>query len=140
MRLLSVMIILACCNDFANSDDTFVPVKNQDINSMEDSNVKRYLKGSTTSVTASNFEERVPHVDATDFKIAEKLTTSEKLKSITATESEVNKVKIVVLKDPATEYTKLEALKIVAKAQVKPVAIIAAVAIVGGYVVYLVKD
>ena len=37
------------------------------------------------------------------------------------------------------EYTKREAWKIIAKGQVKPIAIIAAISLVGGYIAYLVK-
>ncbi|CAI5723116.1 hypothetical protein KXD40_000559 [Peronospora effusa] len=136
MSRLLVVFILTCCYSHATSD-SIVPIKKQEMGVTNRSNVKCFLRGSKTIVNkVEEVEERgSPVASITELEtLLKKVVSPERFNTIMAKK----KVKLENAK-VEKEYTKLEAWKIIAKGQVKPVVIIAAISLLGGYLAYLVK-
>lgn len=137
--LVVVFIIAACCCSLADADG-IIMVKNLATDSnrvvTNDGNVKRrYLKGSKTTAE----DEERGFLGITNLKtLLEKVPYLDKLKSLVRKNPELGKAKVVAVKGP-TEYSKRQAALAIVKGQLKPMAIIAALALAGGYIAYLVK-
>ncbi|CAI5715554.1 unnamed protein product [Peronospora destructor] len=140
MSLLLVVFILACCDSHATTNsDGIVPVKKQETGFTTSGNVNRYLRGSKTiGNKAEEVEERgSPIASITELEtLLKKVVSPERFNTIMGKNPELENVKVVTVKK---EYTKLDGWKAIAKGQVKPVAIIAAISLAGGYLAYLVK-
>ena len=98
--------------------------------------MNRYLRGSSKTIV-NKAEERASLVSSvTELEaLLKKVVSPERFTTIMGKKPELEKVEPV----KEQEYTKREAWKIIAKGQVKPIAIIAAISLVGGYIAYLVK-
>ena len=97
--------------------------------------MNRYLRGSSKTIV-NKAEERASLVSSvTELEaLLKKVVSPERFTTIMGKKPEA---KVEPVKEQ--EYTKREAWKIIAKGQVKPIAIIAAISLVGGYIAYLVK-
>ncbi|CAI5708396.1 unnamed protein product [Hyaloperonospora brassicae] len=166
MRLVLVVYALTlCCCSFGRAYG-IVPVAEQEsgpeIAGMSTGNAVHFLKGSEKEIKAeAEDEERALNPDhivkletaservpfATNFKqfvnkhfqFGDGKSVANAAKAATGdAKTGTDQAKAVAAEAPK-EFTKLEAWKIIMKGQVKPLTIIAAIALAGGYVVYLVK-
>uniref|UniRef100_A0AAV1TYR2 Uncharacterized protein n=1 Tax=Peronospora matthiolae TaxID=2874970 RepID=A0AAV1TYR2_9STRA len=158
IRLLLAAFTLApyCCS-FGRAYGIVPMTKlesDQNIEAMDDSSVNLFLKDSKELKAELKDEARaVTAGDTFNFKILfEKIPYAEQLKYFLSGKPQPDKVKGATntVKDATDaakaataeipkEYTKLEAWKIILKGMVKPLVIIAAMALAGGYIAYLVK-
>ncbi|KAL3666188.1 hypothetical protein V7S43_008976 [Phytophthora oleae] len=99
-----------------------------------DVNVRRYLKGSKmTAIEAADEERGFPGV-TTMKQLIQKIPFVGTLKTMVKENPALAKANVFVSKHP-----RVKAATLIVKGQVKPLAIIGAVALTGGYIMYLVK-
>ncbi|KAI9921128.1 hypothetical protein PsorP6_000925 [Peronosclerospora sorghi] len=146
MGLLSLILIFTTCgSSIVSAQDIVLTTHRKKVSNVvtNASDVKSYLQGRKRIVPESEDEARASLSDVTS--LLQKIPNTENLRTsffqkkpavVTDTSSKKGK-------DQGDkgyeEVTKLEAWKIVIKGQLKPLAIIAAIALIGGYIAYLVN-
>ncbi|KAG3105016.1 hypothetical protein PI124_g13886 [Phytophthora idaei] len=128
-----VFALATCCYSLADAEG-IITIKDSALDSTRvianSGNVRRYLKGSKTTTdeerafpgitSLKTLMQKTPHVD--------------KLKSMVKENPALAQANVFVSKRP-----RLKAALLIVKGQLKPLAIIGALALTGGYIMYLVK-
>ncbi|EEY53192.1 uncharacterized protein PITG_06826 [Phytophthora infestans T30-4] len=127
LLLVVVFTLAACCCRLASADRVII-VKSSATDSTG-GNVKFYLKNSKKASTEQAVEER-----GITSSLTQKIPFVNKLKAMVKENPAVVKANVMMDKD-----IRLKGAYLVVKGQLKPLAIIAAVALAGGYIMYLVK-
>ncbi|ETI31843.1 hypothetical protein F441_21132 [Phytophthora nicotianae CJ01A1] len=129
LLLVVIFTLVAFCCSIVDADGVIIvkasaadPTGAFTVNSV---NVKHYLKGNKKASTTLADEER---------GITQKIPFVNKLKAMVKANPAVTKAKVMMDKD-----IRLKGAYLIVKGQMKPLAIIAAVALAGGFIMYLVK-
>ncbi|ETI46973.1 hypothetical protein F441_08672 [Phytophthora nicotianae CJ01A1] len=93
-------------------------------------NLRRYLKGAKTTTDEERAFPGVTSLKA----LVQKIPNVDKLKSMVKANPALANANVFVSKNP-----RLNAALLVVKGQLKPLAIIGALALTGGYIMYLIK-